>query len=84
MRSHLQHCFEAEELSTFPQAQNSAVIIRCNSKKVTIELYCTCGLPETYDSQMVLCTECLKWFHFKCMKIKDIPRGRWLYLTIDN
>ena len=81
MRSHLQHCFEAKEWSTFPQTQNSAVIIRCNPKEVTIELYCTCGLPETYDSQMVLCAECQKWFHLKCMKIKDIPKGRWLCTT---
>ena len=25
------------------------------------------SLPESYDSRMIECEECQKWFHFKCM-----------------
>ena len=33
---------------------------------VTLELFCTCHMPETYDD-MVECEECGEWFYLKCM-----------------
>ena len=30
------------------------------------------SLPESYDSRMIECEECQKWFHFKCMHGADI------------
>ncbi len=56
MRSHIQHCFEAKTFSPFPPSQNSVAINRCDPRQIIIELYCTCGLPET----MIECTECQK------------------------
>ncbi len=55
--------FEAKTFSPFPPSQNSAAINRCDPRQIIIELYYTCGLPETYDNQMIECTECQKWFH---------------------
>ena len=36
-------------------------------------VYCTCRLPESYDSRMIECEECQKWFHFKCMGLTSEP-----------
>ena len=78
MRAHIQHCFQARKFSPFPRARYPTEIRRCNPKELYIKLYCICSLPETFDGRMVQCTNCQKWFHFKCMGIKTKPRGTWL------
>ena len=35
-----------------------------------VPLYCACGLPESHESEMVLCDRCGQWFHFRCMHIQ--------------
>ena len=39
---------------------------------ITLELFCTCYMPETYDD-MVECEECGEWFHLKCMGLTKAP-----------
>ena len=75
MRVHLEHCFEKEELTPFPRA--IIPVRRCSEKHLFIKVYCMCGLPESYDSHMIECEECQKWFHFKCMNITADP-GNWI------
>ena len=45
---------------------------RCTLKQLFIQVYCTCSLPESYDSRMIECEECQKWFHFKCMGLTSL------------
>lgn len=71
MRAHLEQCFEKEELSPFPPANKP--VRRCKPKHLFIHVYCVCRLPESYDSKMIECEECERWFHFKCMELKSEP-----------
>ena len=71
----LEQCFEKEELTPFPRAYKP--VPRCREKHLFIKVYCICGLPESYDSHMIECEECQKWFHFKCMKLTSEP-GTWV------
>ena len=56
MRAHLEQCFESEEFSPFPPANEPVHLF--------IQVYCTYSLPESYDSRVIECEDCT-WFHFK-------------------
>ena len=43
-----------------------------NAPFVTLELFCTCHVLETYDD-IVECEECGEWFHLKCMGLTKAP-----------
>ena len=45
---------------------------------VTLELFCTCHMPETYDDT-VECEECGEWFHLKCMGLTKAPTEEELW-----
>ena len=42
-------------------------------KHIFIHLYCTCKMPESYDTRMVQCDDCDTWYHFKCVGIRKEP-----------
>ena len=71
IRRHLERCFENEKLTPFPPTKMP--VQKCRGKHVFIHVYCVCGLPESYDTQMIECEQCQKWFHFKCMKLVTEP-----------
>ena len=71
MRRHLEQCLENEKLTPFPPTKKP--VQKCRGKHVFIHVYCICGLPESYDTQMIECEQCQKWFHFKCMKLVTEP-----------
>ena len=71
IRGHLERCFENEKLTLFPSIKMP--VQKCRGKHVFIHVYCVCGLPESYDTQMIECEQCQKWFHFKCMKLVTEP-----------
>ena len=71
MRAHLEKCFESEKFSPFPPANEP--VRRCSLKHLFVQVYCTCSLPESYDSRMIECEVCQKWFHFKCMGLTSVP-----------
>ena len=62
MRSHLESCLCEGKLSPFPRGQRGKISGR---KFATIEVYCTCKLPESFDD-MVECEACLTWHHYCC------------------
>ena len=63
--------FEDEKLTPFPPAKKP--VQKCREKHAFIHVYCICGLPESYDTHMIECEQCKKWFHFKCMKLVTEP-----------
>ncbi len=71
MRAHLEQCFEKEELSPFPPAEKR--VRRCKLAHLFVHVYCICGLPDSYDSQMIECESCQQWFHFKCVGLQSGP-----------
>ena len=51
MRSHLESCLCEGKLSPFPRDRRGKISGR---KFVTIEVYCTCKLPESFDDMVEL------------------------------
>ena len=45
-------------------------------KQFTIQLHCICALPASYDERMVECEDCEKWYHYKCVRLKEDPQVR--------
>ena len=72
MRDHLVQCFQQQQLQPFPASQKRKEQ-KNRLKHIQIHLYCTCGLPESSDTQMIQCAMCQQWYHFRCMGIKDAP-----------
>ena len=77
MRYHLIKCFEANELTKFPQ-QKSRKYAKPIQTTVTIEIFCVCRLPDDGET-MVNCEMCGEWFHEHCINeqkwskpVKDI------------
>ena len=67
MRQHLLKCFENQKLSPFPLAQANNNIKMSTTKKYSIPIFCPCLLPDSYDEEMVECSRCKEWYHFKCI-----------------
>ena len=59
------------------QSVHSHILHRCRKKHLFIPVYCICGLPESYDSDMISCDRCEQWFHFRCMHIQTPPPETW-------
>ena len=79
MRSHLLKCFE-ELLISFTQLPS--VPAKCLKKcHRFIGIYCTCGMPESFDSHMLECDLCESWYHFKCVGLQLPAPNQW---TCDN
>ena len=72
MRQHLLHCLEKQLLSPFPLSPlPPAQVKRSPKKQLVVNLYCICEMLESYNSKMVQCDMCQKWFHFKCIGLKN-------------
>lgn len=69
MREHLIACLERMTFQPFPQVKTNVRISARVFK--TIKVYCTCRLPEKFDSQMVECERCFEWFHYCCVGISN-------------
>ena len=68
IRQHLLTCLEQCQLSRFPVLQER----KCAPVKSTetVELFCTCRMPEERGDVMAECESCHEWYHRHCM---DIP-----------
>ena len=45
-------------------------ITQCVKMKVSINLFCTCRMPESFYSKMIKCDQLADWLHFKCVGLK--------------
>ena len=68
IQQHLLTCLEQCQLSQFPVLQER----KCTPVKSTetVELFCTCRMPEERGDVMAECESCHEWYHRHCM---DIP-----------
>ena len=67
IRSHLAMCLENCQVSRFPVLGERKSAVR---KPKTVELHCSCRMPEEKGDEMVQCDVCHVWYHRHCM---DIP-----------
>ena len=67
MRDHLEKCFDQQKLTPFPSGRGK--VKRCRLQHIAIHTYCICGLPDTFDSNMIECEQCQEWFHYRCVEV---------------
>ena len=68
LRPHLEKNFEEGRITPFPTSK--IAVTKCRLKHCFIKTYCICNRPECYDSKMLECEDCCKWFHYKCVGLK--------------
>ena len=66
---HLATCLEDCQVSRFPVHGDRVSVQR---KPKTVELHCSCCMPERDAEKFVECDSCHIWYHRHCM---DIPSG---------
>ena len=68
MRQHLAECLEKCRLSRFPAVgERRTVGVRHTQ---SVDLHCSCRLPEELGDKMAECDVCKTWYHKHCM---DVP-----------
>ena len=67
MRIHLIKCLEKREFTPFPKAKAAA--LKQARKNILVQTYCLCRMPESFDTHMVACDKCNKWYYYKCVNI---------------
>ena len=68
MRQHLAECLEKCRLSRFPVVgERRTVGVRHTQ---SVDLHCSCRLPEEIGDKMAECDVCKTWYHKHCM---DVP-----------
>ena len=69
IRQHLADCLEKCCLSRFPEVgERRTVGIRHTQ---SVDLHCSCRLPEEKGDKMAECDVCKTWYHQHCMDIPD-------------
>ena len=69
-----------EALTEFLQStSSSAKPRRSKISHIVINLFCTCRMPESFDSKMIKCDWCTDCFHFKCVHLKkNTTMANWM------
>lgn len=72
MCTHFYTCLQRGVLSSFPEGSKSQETIpRPKSQVIIVQTNCVCGMPDSYDSNMIECDTCKTWIHFSCAGIKS-------------
>ena len=70
MRPHLVNCLKIGKLSRFPQQSLQYYITHSKPKVFNIKVYCMCRMPDNFDENIVQCTNCHGWYHYRCVKMR--------------
>ena len=70
LRKHLLDCFNNNKIVPFPK-QKFESLPRPHRLRYTVDLFCVCRMPEDWDTVMILCDICEKWFHCSCVGVQE-------------
>ena len=74
MRHHLYECLSKRKLSQFPTIHSEETYPRPTEMTILLKVYCVCKMPAQFDTMMVSCDLCKRWFHCSCVHIvEDVP-----------
>ncbi len=65
MREHLRQCFVVQNLTPFPPAKKSVQMSQL--KHFAVSVYCSCMLPASYDTEMIMSDQCEKWLSLQML-----------------
>ena len=69
MRKHLCQCLEEERIRPFPALKTKRTPRADITTTDSIEVYCSCRMPEVSGIEMVQCNGCEDWFHVHCVSV---------------
>ena len=68
IRHHLATCLENCQFARFPvKGEHETVAVKSST---TVDLHCSCHMPEQTGDELAKCDSCHVWYHRHCM---DIP-----------
>ena len=71
LKSHLLNCFVNDKILPFPKVLKMPKMPTNDPKCNTINLYCSCRLPDVIDN-LIRCSnqKCkIKWYHNQCVQL---------------
>ena len=83
MREHFESCLQNNTMSVFPKSSRRKEIPFSREEVHTEELYCICKMPDIFDSRMISCDECTRWYHLKCVRV-DPGKKAWKCFRCDK
>ena len=86
LRPHLIQCLEKGVIDCFPVKQTRRTSSNV-STQLNCQIYCSCKLPEHYDSCMTECDNCHEWYHHRCIDVSIVPvdvNNKWHCLSCSN
>ena len=86
IRQHLIACLERCQFSRFPVCGERKSAAVKSSK--TVDVHCSCRMPEQPGDEMAECDKCHVWYHRHCMDIPSEVFGEvevlWKWKTCDS
>lgn len=77
LRSHLLKCFVERKFTPFPRIGSASASKKMSTESV--EVVCLCRLPLHFDQNVIKCSKCKLWCHYKCHNLVSTPTTRrWL------
>ena len=70
IRSHLMACLESSRIWRFPVTGEERTRSIITSSQ-TVDLHCSCRMPEEDNVEMAECDTCKNWYHKHCMNIPN-------------
>lgn len=68
MRQHVLHCLTKGSVQPFPyMLQIEDTVVRPKRGVLSIEVFCFCKMPAQFDTDMVECDVCERWYHCSCV-----------------
>ena len=61
--------YKMGKLSWFPQ-QSQHTITHSKPKVFNVKVHCMCCMPDNFDENMIQCTNCRGWYHYRCVKMR--------------
>ena len=80
MRFHLISCFEKGKIERFPcKGTRSIRIGRRVRKSLSVNIFCSCRLPNDPKRSIIFCNQCRKWYRTECDTVGEVPKGaKWI------
>ena len=77
MRQHLMKCLSIGTMQSFPRMASPALMPKPSGGFLTVKVFCVCKLPAQFDTDMIACDVCDKWFHCSCVSVHPVNTPKY-------